>query len=396
MSDNTVYVKSNIGTTKKQQWNQKVKQWLQKNSRYTELAAAFGGGIISYNLLFGMRTGNRPITEDELEFGSESCILPPQQTTAMHEFDDTISSHCVVATSVHDGMSFDEAFAAARAEVGAGNVFQWNGRLYNTFTESEYLSLSTAEQEAFTAGVLEVETDFDARPIVEESQTYEEAENGLPELTIRSDVDRLTPTVAQMEKIDADGDGEADDGAFINLDNDSQAELILDMNNNIAFADTGNNGFLDTAYTIDSAGNLTNPQPLAEGIPAPDLTVEQRMDLVGNDGIMESIGRDTDGDQRAEVVLTDMNNDGQFDLAYMDSTGDNRLDIVYRMENGRLTTSTEIDPFDSPIVEAMSGDATTPMTTQIPEAVAETTGDPYDNATEIEGMLSDEDMGEYD
>lgn len=398
MSDNTVFVKSNLGTTKKQQWNQKIKQWLEKNSRYTELAAAFGGGVISYNLLFGMRKDNRPVHDDNVEFGSTSCTLPPQQEAVMHEFDSTIGSHCMLATSVTDEMSFSDAFAAARAEVGAGNVFRWNSRLYNTFTESEYLSLSTAEQEAFTEGVLNVEEEFDARPIVENSDSYEEAESGLPALNIRSDIDRLEPTVAEMEKIDADGDGVADDGAFVNLDNDSQAELIIDMTNNIAFVDTGNNGFLDTAYAVDAAGNVdwNSPQTLAEGIPAPDMTVSQRMDLVGEDGIMESEGHDTDGDGYAERIMTDMNNDGKFDFAYLDTTGDNRLDTAYLVENGQLTQQTEIEPFESPIVEAMLGDAGSSTGMSTPEAEPVELDDDYDPNATVEGLISNESMEDFD
>ena len=41
-----------------------------------------------------------------------------------------------------EGMSFGEAFAAARAEVGANGVFKWNGGVYGTFYETEWAELS--------------------------------------------------------------------------------------------------------------------------------------------------------------------------------------------------------------------------------------------------------------
>ena len=50
-----------------------------------------------------------------------------------------------VATSVSDEMSFSEAFAAARTEVGSGGVFEWHGNIYSTFTEEEWNGM-TAEQ----------------------------------------------------------------------------------------------------------------------------------------------------------------------------------------------------------------------------------------------------------
>jgi hypothetical protein len=41
------------------------------------------------------------------------------------------------AHSVHDEMSFAEAFAAARAETGAGGVFEWRGQVFATFYATE-------------------------------------------------------------------------------------------------------------------------------------------------------------------------------------------------------------------------------------------------------------------
>lgn len=51
-----------------------------------------------------------------------------------------------VASSVTDDMSFGQAFAAARAEVGSGGVFEWHGKIYNTYTESEWNNMSAAER----------------------------------------------------------------------------------------------------------------------------------------------------------------------------------------------------------------------------------------------------------
>ena len=55
------------------------------------------------------------------------------------------------ATSVNDSMSFSEAFAAARSEVGAGGVFQWHGKTYNTFYAEEWDSMSPAQRNSFFA-----------------------------------------------------------------------------------------------------------------------------------------------------------------------------------------------------------------------------------------------------
>ena len=54
-----------------------------------------------------------------------------------------------VAQGVNDSMSFSEAFAAARAEVGPGGAFEWHGGVYGTYTKSEWNSMSSAEKSEY-------------------------------------------------------------------------------------------------------------------------------------------------------------------------------------------------------------------------------------------------------
>lgn len=54
-----------------------------------------------------------------------------------------------IATGVNDDMSFSEAFAAARQEVGPGGAFEWHGGVYGTYTAEEWNSMSPAEQAAY-------------------------------------------------------------------------------------------------------------------------------------------------------------------------------------------------------------------------------------------------------
>ncbi|GAB2581732.1 hypothetical protein [Spirosoma areae] len=55
-----------------------------------------------------------------------------------------------VAGKVTDGMSFEQAFGAARAEVGMGGVFSWHGRWYNTFEKEEWSGLSLQQRQEYT------------------------------------------------------------------------------------------------------------------------------------------------------------------------------------------------------------------------------------------------------
>lgn len=58
-----------------------------------------------------------------------------------------------VATGVDDDMSFSEAFAEARAELGPGGVFEWHGRLYNTYYANEWNAMTPEQRGGFELAV---------------------------------------------------------------------------------------------------------------------------------------------------------------------------------------------------------------------------------------------------
>jgi len=59
-------------------------------------------------------------------------------------------AHVPIAHDVNDNMSFNEAFAAARHEVGAGGVFPWNGHVYGTYYANEWHGFSDAYKQEFS------------------------------------------------------------------------------------------------------------------------------------------------------------------------------------------------------------------------------------------------------
>ena len=56
-------------------------------------------------------------------------------------------------TVSYDDMSFREAFATARAEMGPGGVFRWHGNIYNTYTADEWNSMTAEEKNLFAEQV---------------------------------------------------------------------------------------------------------------------------------------------------------------------------------------------------------------------------------------------------
>lgn len=54
-----------------------------------------------------------------------------------------------IAEGVNDEMSFSEAFAAARAEVGPGGAFEWRGNVYGTYTADEWNNMTADDRQEY-------------------------------------------------------------------------------------------------------------------------------------------------------------------------------------------------------------------------------------------------------
>ncbi|MBR6978967.1 MAG: hypothetical protein IKH88_03940 [Prevotella sp.] len=54
---------------------------------------------------------------------------------------------------VDDDMTFEEAFAEARSEVGPGGVFVWHGGIYSTYNEEEWNSMSESQHTEYAQSV---------------------------------------------------------------------------------------------------------------------------------------------------------------------------------------------------------------------------------------------------
>lgn len=70
----------------------------------------------------------------------------------------TVTAHGNVASGVNDNMSFNEAFAAARSEVGAGGCFVWHGNVYGTYYANEWSAMPPAQRDEFVSQTIGVDT----------------------------------------------------------------------------------------------------------------------------------------------------------------------------------------------------------------------------------------------
>ena len=152
---------------------------------------------------------------------------------------------------VSDGMSFADAFAAARAQVGAGGVFEWHGGVFSTYYENEWDSMTPQQQHYFTAQVhtehvpqhTHYYADADGGVHFKSVETFGTEQYDYDDVTVKVMDDDDSGTLTTIQEVEAsDGD------IHIDVASDGQT----------AFVDVENDGIVDMTFTpLD--GSEPNP-----------------------------------------------------------------------------------------------------------------------------------------
>ena len=285
----------------------------------------------------------------------EDATAAPEEVTSAEGIDTVVEEATVpeigetveVASNVNDNMSFSEAFASARAEVGPGGVFVWNGNVYSTYYEEEWDSMTEEQKEEFSDAVHNTAsstTEEDSTP--EYANNYHEASNTDGGVQVVSDevvetedgqVIRVTGVVVDGhygEVYDYDNDGQAD-AALIDTNDDGRPDL--------AMVDENGDGYISEVevYSMDesgmvSAGNSAHGstgnyheasyqdggvQVVSDEVVETEDGQVVRVTGVVADGHYGEV-YDYDNDGQADAALYDANDDGAPDLAMVDENGD--------------------------------------------------------------------------
>ncbi len=100
------------------------------------------GGVSGIILGAGGTLLTSAITAEEAEIPTED----PKPVEPEDPYPPYLDGELEFSNAVDDSMSFSEAFAAARADVGPGGVFEWHGGIYGTYYATEWNSMSDAEK----------------------------------------------------------------------------------------------------------------------------------------------------------------------------------------------------------------------------------------------------------
>lgn len=164
---------------------------------------------------------------EEVEESSKSANVDEQPV---------IYSDAPVAYSVNDNMSFNEAFAAARSEVGPGGVFSWHGGVYGTYYANEWANMDNAARNDFAQSVHQSPTPYhtndyyaqhssSSRPV----QSNIDSSDDDAEVRVLGVEHVSSPAGRLVEVAAVEIDGER--AALIDVDNDGIVDgLIADAN----------------------------------------------------------------------------------------------------------------------------------------------------------------------
>ncbi len=172
------------------------------------------------------------------------------------------------ATTVNDEMSFNQAFVAARAELGAGGVFEWHGKTYNTFYAEEWGKMSDEERREFQESIERPAAD---EPVVQNDEQVANAQEVNDAQPVDDEEKILEATIVEEDALanDVNVIGVFED----NVDGQDVYIGVAELDeNNVMLVDVDHDGLFDVACAdINADGNYTEDEIFATEISVDNL-----------------------------------------------------------------------------------------------------------------------------
>ena len=220
------------------------------------------GGVSGILMGAGLLYAGQSVAATKTDISEETA----DAATAEAQQADSATEAALPVAQMHNDMSFGEAFAAARAEVGPGGVFIWHGGIYNTYTADEWNAMTPQQKNDFAHQVNpevrahEVPTPTDAQPDVAVQPATDEDVHTVSDT---SDVHVVEQQIAQNFDMGDDvhivGYANAEGHLVVGYDStgDGQADVaIIDMDGNLAPSDA--DVIMDREGNMARLGDLNN------------------------------------------------------------------------------------------------------------------------------------------
>ena len=250
--------------------------------------------------------------------------------------DETEAPEVNVAENVNDDMSFAEAYAAAREELGAGGVFVWNGNVYNTYNQEEWEALSDDEKAEFLEAVY-------GTPVMEEVAAPQTVETEPVETVDVVETEPQTDETEPVETVDVvETEPQTDETESVPVEEVLETETQTVEAESVPVEEV-----VETETQTVEAEQVPVESEPAETPQEGDVEVvdvEQQGDETGNVTVLDEDQIETPEGDIVNVTcvevdghygeIYDLNNDGVADVALVDIDDDGSPDIQFVDENG--------------------------------------------------------------
>ena len=225
-----------------------------------------------------------------------------------------IDESVAVAGGVDDEMSFDEAFAAARAEVGAGGAFEWRGGLYGTYYAEEWESMSAEEKAEFGAKFefsaveeAEEQTPIDVtldELLAEEPMAEAEEQVAIEEPAFEepaAEVDAEPEVEVAVDNVYNVSDAHGNESSYVQASVNGEDVQLIDVDGDgtidVMIYDENNDGVIDEAETLDVSQEGLQVEAFVEMVEEPTFeepAIEEPMieDVVADDTMDDVVADD--------------------------------------------------------------------------------------------------------
>lgn len=266
-NESTVYetVENNTENDATQLNDEAVEEPVKSKKSWGRVAAGFGGGIVMGSLATILTASSKVPENIEDNNGEEELQSEVEVPGLIGEIQ--------VAQGVTDDMSFNEAFEAARAEVGSGGAFVWHGNVYNTYTADEWNAMTDEQREAFGDNFQSQAANIDTHTTGNEANDGSGINVVDVNPPIDNPIDDSTPEVKVL------GFAQHESGAMLaGVEIDGQEFVVVDIDNNneadAVMADLNGDGNISENEIGDISGQgvymsdlaaMQNSQDLAMG-----------------------------------------------------------------------------------------------------------------------------------
>ena len=151
-------------------------------------------------------------------------MVIPEDTmdsNSVEALDIPVFTNAPFSDAVNDNMSFSEAFAAARGDVGGGGgFFDWHGQTYNTYIKEEWDSMSDDKRNEFFNSI---DPDHSPADLTDEQEILSILNDDISDIEVIADID--DEDIIITDEHDRYMDIDIDDPDIVIIDDDPDIVL---------------------------------------------------------------------------------------------------------------------------------------------------------------------------